>query len=82
MDTKTLKQQGLTELQEMIARLGGWPVVQGEGWRGGKNFKWWELSSKAAGEGSTSGDMLNIREVMKHFDPLNFSFNCRNNDIR
>ena len=60
MDTKTLKQQGLTEMQEMITRLGGWPVVQGEGWRGGKNFKWWELSSKAAREGSTVWDILNI----------------------
>ena len=70
MDTETLKQQGLTELQEMITRLGGWPVVQGEGWRGGKNFKWWELSSKAAGEGSTS-HMIDIGKVVSI---LNFSF--------
>ena len=70
MDTETLKQQGLTEMQEMIARLGGWPVVQGEGWRGGKNFKWWELSSKAAGEGSTS-HMIDIGKVVSI---LNFSF--------
>ena len=70
MDRQTLKQQGLKEMQEMITRLGGWPVVQGEGWRGGKNFKWWELSSKAAREGSTS-DMIDIGKVVSI---LNFSF--------
>ena len=70
MDTQTLKQQGLKEMQEMITRLGGWPVVQGEGWSGGKNFKWWELSSKAAGEGSTI-DMIDIGKIVSI---LNFSF--------
>ena len=69
MDTETLKKQGLTELQEMIARLGGWPVVEGEEWQGEKNFTWYDLSSKAAGEGSTVGDILNIGK-----DILNLSF--------
>ena len=69
MDTETLKKQGLTELEEMIARLGGWPVVEGDGWKGEKNFTWYDLSSKAAGEGSTVGDILNIGK-----DILNLSF--------
>ena len=50
MDTETLKNKGLTEVQEIIARLGGWPVVQGEEWKGEENFKWYELVIKAAGE--------------------------------
>ena len=60
MDTETLKRQGLTELQEIIGRLGGWPVVEGEEWKGEENFKWYELSSKAAGEGHSVGDIINI----------------------
>ena len=60
MDTETLKKQGLTEIKEMIARLGGWPVVEGEGWKGEKNFTWHKLSIKAAREGSTAGDFLEI----------------------
>ena len=68
MDTETLKEQGLTELQEILGRLGGWPVVQGERWKGEKNFTWYELSSKAAGEGSTAGDIINIGKVVLYFD--------------
>ena len=64
MDTETLKKQGLTEVQEIIARLGGWPVVQGEEWKGEKNFKWFELVIKAAGEGSSPGDFMNIGKVV------------------
>ena len=69
MDTETLKKQGLTEIKEIIARLGGWPVVEGEGWKGEKNFTWHELSSKAAGEGSTDGDILNIGKDVQYFEP-------------
>ena len=64
MDTETLEKQGLTEVQEIIARLGGWPVVQGEEWKGEKNFKWFELVIKAAGEGSIAGDFMNIGKVV------------------
>ena len=64
MDTKTLEKQGLTEVQEIIARLGGWPVVQGEEWKGEKNFKWYEIVSQAAGEGPTAGDFMNIGKVV------------------
>ena len=39
-------------------------AIEGEGWKGEKNFKWYELSSKAAGEGSTAGDIMNIGKVL------------------
>ena len=78
MDTETLKKQGLTEIKEMIARLGGWPVVEGEGWKGEKNFTWHELSSKVAGEGSTGGDILNIGKDVQYFAFNTSQFNCRN----
>ena len=68
MDTETLKKQGLTEIKEIIARLGGWPVVEGEGWKGDKNFTWHKLSSKAAREGSNAGDILNIGKDVQHFE--------------
>ena len=74
MDTETLKKQGLTEMQEIIARLGGWPVVQGEEWKGEKNFKWYELVIKAAREGGlasrpfpltkNAGDIIQIGKVI------------------
>ena len=74
MDTETLKKQGLTEVQEIIARLGGWPVVQGEEWEGEKNFKWYELVIKAAREGGlasrpfplakNAGDIIQIGKVI------------------
>ena len=67
MDTETLKRQGLTELQEIIARLGGWPVVEGEEWEGEENFKWYELSSKAAGEGPSDGNFIYIGKVKNIF---------------
>ena len=67
MDTETLKRQGLTELQEIIARLGGWPVVEGEEWEGEENFKWYELSSKAAGEGHSDGNFIYIGKVKNIF---------------
>ena len=64
MDTETLKKQGLTEIKEMISRLGGWPVVEGEGWKGGKNFTWYELSSKVAAKGQSSGEFIRIGKVV------------------
>ena len=64
MDTETLEEQGLTELQEIISSLGGWPVVEGEDWKGEKNFTWYKLAGKVAVNGSAAGDFLNIGKVI------------------
>ena len=51
MDTETIEERSLTDLQEILSRMGGWPVVEGEGWKGEESFLWWELSVRAAREG-------------------------------
>ena len=70
MDTETIEERSLTDLQDLLTRLGGWPVVDGEGWEGegeeGKEeeekevFPWYELSMRAAKEGFGTDKILSV----------------------
>ena len=60
MDTQTIEQRSLTDLQEILSRLGGWPVLEGEQWQSEEDFRWEELSSRAAKEGFNTDRILSI----------------------
>ena len=50
MNKETIEKNSFNELKEMVTKIGGWPVLEGEKWNG-TNFKWHELSIKASDEG-------------------------------
>ena len=59
MDTETIEERSVKDLKEIITRMGGWPVVEGSAWRD-DNFKWWDLSMRAAEEGLGTDRMISI----------------------
>ena len=59
MDTDTIENDSVDDLKEILERLGGWPVVDGASWND-KDFKWWELSMKAAKEGFSTDRIISI----------------------
>ena len=63
MDTETIEERSITDLQEILRRLGGWPVVEGDGWEGEEGFLWHELSIRAAQEGFQHSRILNIGQA-------------------
>ena len=60
MDTETIEERSITDLQEILKRLGGWPVVEGDDWKGEEGFLWHELSIKAAQEGFDTSRIISI----------------------
>ena len=58
MDTETIEERSLADLQEILTRLGGWAVVEGEDWEGEEGFLWHELSVRAAQEGFDTSRIL------------------------
>ena len=59
MDKDYIEKNSVTHLKEIISRLGGWPVVEGDNWSG-DNFTWWQLSMKAAVEGFDTNQIIGI----------------------
>ena len=59
MDTATIEDRSVEDLKEIITRIGGWPVVEGGAWKE-DNFKWWDLSMRAAEEGFRTDRMISI----------------------
>jgi len=59
MDKDTIEKNSVNDLKEIVAKLGGWPVVEGEKWSG-ENFQWHKLSVKASDEGLNSDRMISI----------------------
>ena len=59
MDTETIEENSISDLKEILERMGGWPVVEGDKWSG-EGFKWWQLSLKAAKEGFSTDRILSI----------------------
>ena len=53
MDTENIEKNGVNDLKELVGKIGGWPVLEGDKWTG-DNFKWHELSVKASDEGLSS----------------------------
>ena len=62
MDTETIEERSLTDLQDLLTRLGGWPVVEGDDWEGGEGegVPWYELSMRAAKEGFGTDKILSV----------------------
>ena len=66
MDTEGIEDNSVTDLKEIISRLGGWPVLDGDKWSG-DDFKWWELSMAAAKEGMGTDRIISIgRKSIRH----------------
>ena len=42
MDTDRLEDLGVKPAQDLLAKVGGWPVLQGEGWDADGIFAWYE----------------------------------------
>ena len=63
MDTETIEERSLADLQEILSRLDGWPVVEGDDWEGEEGFLWHELSIRAAQEGFGTSSIIRIGQV-------------------
>ena len=59
MNTASIEEHSLTELQELLAEMGGWPVVEGDDWDG-EDFNWWDLSLRASAVGLDTGRIISI----------------------
>jgi len=59
MDKESIEKNSVNNLKEIVDKIGGWPVLQGEKWDG-ENFKWHELSIKASDEGFGSNHLIDI----------------------
>ena len=64
MDTETIEERSLTDLRQILRRLGGWPVVEGEDWQG-EGFLWHELSISAAEEGFDTSRIISIGQAVR-----------------
>ena len=71
MDTETIERESLREVKELMKRLGGWPVLEGEDWKE-REFKWWELEIKAHKEGLSIGYIININIGIYFMDIKHF----------
>ena len=68
MDTESIEERSVKDLKEIISRLGGWPVLEGEAWKEEEDFSWHKLSIKAAQEGFDSRhNMLGITGMSNGF---------------
>merc|ERR1712106_277567 len=56
---ENIEKNGVNDLKELVGKIGGWPVLEGDKWTG-DNFKWHELSVKASDEGLSSDRMISI----------------------
>jgi len=65
MDTKNIEEGSVNDLKELVAKLGGWPVLEGDTWSG-ETFQWFEVSAKARGEGLDYNQMISM-DI--HVDP-------------
>ena len=68
MDTETIEERSLADLQEILTRLGGWAVVEGEDWEGEEGFLWHELSIRAAQEGFDTSRIISIGQALVNID--------------
>merc|ERR1712123_213855 len=59
MDTDSIEKNAVNDLQELVGKIGGWPVLEGDKWTG-ENFKWHELSVKASDQGLNADRMISI----------------------
>ena len=66
MDTDGIEDRSLDDLKEIVSRLGGWPVVEGDKWSG-DSFHWWDLSMRAAAEGLGTDRIISIGIKIGYF---------------
>ena len=68
MNTSSIEEHSLTEVKELVAEVGGWPVVEGEDWEGEEGFLWHELSIRAAQEGFDTSRIISIGQSLVNID--------------
>ena len=66
MNTDLLEERGLRPLQDLIRKLGGWPVVEGDKWID-KDFRWYNLMYKFREEGLITNNIhaISVFEDLK-----------------
>ncbi len=42
MDTERIEQLGVEPLKDILKKLGGWPVLEGDQWQGEDGYVWYE----------------------------------------
>ena len=57
MNSGKVQKDSLEDLKEIVSRLGGWPVVEGDTWQGEQGFRWWKMSMRVAKEGLVTWQM-------------------------
>ena len=57
MNSGKVQKDSLEDLKEIVSRLGGWPVLEGDSWQGEQGFRWWKMSMRAAKEGLVTWQM-------------------------
>ena len=57
MDLERLEELGVNPLLKTLKELGGWPVLEGEGWSG-EGYEWWEQVYKMAEHGFSSSKIV------------------------
>ncbi len=59
MDKERIEQMGLGPLKEILRRLGGWPVLEGDQWLGEDGYIWYEQVSARGTEGWAPSSVAN-----------------------
>ena len=57
MDLDRLEELGVNPMLETLKELGGWPVLEGEGWSG-EGYEWWEQVYKMTKEGFSTSKIV------------------------
>ena len=59
MDTEKIEEKGLTPLTDVLKRMGGWPLLEGDSWDKDK-FKWFEMVYRFRDEGFSIDYLINF----------------------
>ena len=57
MDLERLEELGVNPMLETLKELGGWPVLEGEGWSG-EGYQWWEQVYKMTEHGFSTSKIV------------------------
>lgn len=67
MNTDVIEKRGLEPLQTLIAKLGGWPVVEGAKWT--PSLNWTELTREIVKSGLRSGFLVDLDVLVNVLNP-------------
>ena len=60
MNEEHIDEHGVKDVQELVASLGGWPLLEGDKWAAAANFSWLQLAEKAGRLGFDTDKILTI----------------------